>query len=397
VEPTKTLSIPDTNTNKGKNLMSDNNYSSTDINNKSTDEVEDHLQGLLNQTYMVDIFASPRGGKDKSEDPKRGDNTWLRLQLRTAINKAGCNGGHVWWRIFETVFSGSYATATGQTRFILELNEWTDDLLYKGEPTTEYQLIDRLENALGILMKLTSEQFNRKFAVFIGNRSFNPVKRLIEDSYQAGRTIWDKDEFGYNTRRFSLVDYQPLAEWGNLAEVLFGVKDSLSNLMLQKWLVAAIARAMTPGCQADNVLVLRGRTGTGKSTFFRMVGGDYFKDLDNATEHTEVKRMLNSGWVAEMGEMEGITSKKDVEELKAFITKLKDNYRGLYAKSPKDHPRHVVFGGTCNSSEILRDSTGNRRFWIIDTGDNKINRAWLEANRADLLATAYHYFLNGFE
>ena len=97
-----------------------------------------------------------------------------------------------------------------------------------------------------------------------------------------------------------------------------------------------------------------------------------------------------------MGEMEGITRKKEVEELKAFLTKTKDTFRGLYERKPSVHPRHVVFGGTCNSDEILRDTTGSRRFWIIDLGDRKVNRDYLVENRDSILATAYLKWQQGF-
>ncbi|MFN6498602.1 MAG: VapE domain-containing protein [Nostoc sp. DedQUE01] len=157
-----------------------------------------------------------------------------------------------------------------------------------------------------------------------------------------------------------------------------------------------MVRAMQPGCQADYSLVLKGKQGAGKSTFFRLLGGDYFLDLDNSTDGTEVKRQLDRSWIVEMGEMEGITRKKEVEELKAFLTKTKDTFRGLYERKPSVHPRHVVFGGTCNSDEILRDTTGSRRFWIIDLGDRKVNRDYLVENRDSILATAYLKWQQGF-
>jgi predicted P-loop ATPase len=57
----------------------------------------------------------------------------------------------------------------------------------------------------------------------------------------------------------------------------------------------------------------------------------------------------------------------------------------------KDIPRCCVFFGTTNTAEFLRDRTGNRRFWPIDTGvlprkksiwrdlDGEINQLWAEA------------------
>ncbi|MBR5834729.1 MAG: hypothetical protein IKY66_01035, partial [Bacteroidales bacterium] len=47
---------------------------------------------------------------------------------------------------------------------------------------------------------------------------------------------------------------------------LYGVQDTpLVREMTKRWLVGAIQRIYEPGCQNDNVLILTGPQGSGKS------------------------------------------------------------------------------------------------------------------------------------
>jgi hypothetical protein len=49
-----------------------------------------------------------------------------------------------------------------------------------------------------------------------------------------------------------------------------------------------------------------------------------------------------------------------------------DIYRAAYARNAEERARRCVFFGTTNTSEFLRDLTGNRRFWPVDTGINPV-------------------------
>ena len=54
---------------------------------------------------------------------------------------------------------------------------------------------------------------------------------------------------------------------------------------------------------------------------------------------------------------------KDVEAIKAFITRQSDYYRNPYGFFPEDYKRQCVYIGTTNKPQFLpEDKTGNRRF-----------------------------------
>ncbi len=64
----------------------------------------------------------------------------------------------------------------------------------------------------------------------------------------------------------------------NLSQRYFGTSDPLYDIFLKRTLIAAVARAYQPGVKHDTTLVLQGVQGAGKSTFFDVLGGDWFDD-----------------------------------------------------------------------------------------------------------------------
>lgn len=332
--------------------------------NNTLSDTTSKLPDVLRMLGRVDILGVPYPGDGDANKLEREINA-AKYSAKTAIKNAGQDANYAWFEVFKAVYSDR-----------LSMNAWTGELFCDGTATTQEELLDRLENALGMLSKVTSEQFNRKFEVYMQYKKFNPMMDYIRECNIKHNTV--------------------MADWSVLANKIFGTTDELSQKMLEKWLVGAVARVRTPGCQVDNMLVLQGAQGIGKSTFFRILGGQYFLDLDNATDGTEVKRQLAQAFIVELGEVEGITRKKDVEELKAFLTKTKDTFRGLYERKPNDHPRHCVFGATCNSTEVLRDATGNRRYWFIPC-EYEIDREYLIANRDAIWASAYRLYLDGYQ
>ena len=85
----------------------------------------------------------------------------------------------------------------------------------------------------------------------------------------------------------------------------------------------------------------------------------------------------------------------DVKDVKQFLSRLVDKYRPPYGKMPIQVPRRSVFWGTVNPEEggYLRDPTGARRFWPIETG--KIDLAGILRDRDQLWAEAVKAFLAG--
>ena len=117
----------------------------------------------------------------------------------------------------------------------------------------------------------------------------------------------------------------------------------------------------------DIILVFQGKQGIGKTRFFEMLAlnSRYFgegisldpRDKDSVMQAT-------SKWISELGEI-GSTMRKDMDSVKAFLTKSTDEYRTPYGRAIFHYPRMTSFVGTVNDKQFLIDQTGNRRFVTI--------------------------------
>ena len=154
-----------------------------------------------------------------------------------------------------------------------------------------------------------------------------------------------------------------------------------------------IHRASRPGCKFDDMIVLIGDQGTGKSTITRWLNMDdqFYQEIKtiNGKEGIEAIRGV---WIGEVSELMAMTRVKEAEAVKAYITSQKDSYRPPYQKNVQTIPRRCVFIGTTNNPQFLTDKTGNRRFYPVKVNsdgykllDNEkivreyIEQAWAEA------------------
>ena len=129
-----------------------------------------------------------------------------------------------------------------------------------------------------------------------------------------------------------------------------------------------VHRAFRPGCKFDEVPILIGeKQGEGKSTFIKWLAmqDDFFNDNISDFDSQKGIEALQGKWIVEISEMLALKRAKEVESIKAYISRQTDFYRVPYAQYPEDYPRRCIFIGTSNCAEILSDRTGNRRFYPI--------------------------------
>jgi predicted P-loop ATPase len=94
-----------------------------------------------------------------------------------------------------------------------------------------------------------------------------------------------------------------------------------------------------------------------------------------------------AAWCIELAELSAMVGKhKELEAVKAFITRRVDNFRPPYGRRNIKVPRQSVLVGTTNADDWMRDETGARRFWPIRCGD--INIDLLKEVRDQLWAEA---------
>lgn len=200
------------------------------------------------------------------------------------------------------------------------------------------------------------------------NNSFDDVK-----TYLTGLT-WD----GVKRLDTLFIDY-------------LGAADTpYTRAITRKAFTAAVARIMVPGTKFDNMIILTGAQGMGKSTLLKKMGRSWFSDSIKTFEGKEASELVQGVWLVEIGELEAF-NKSEIGRIKQFLSQCEDIFRAAYGRHVGWYPRRCVFFGTSNNGEYLRDKTGNRRFWPLDIGvlkpiksvfndlDNEVDQLWAEA------------------
>jgi predicted P-loop ATPase len=209
-----------------------------------------------------------------------------------------------------------------------------------------------LERAYGISSK--DKIFDAVNVVATENK-FHPVRDYLDEC------TWD----GVPRVETLLVDY-------------LGAEDNdYTRAVTRKALTAAVARIYRPGCKFDYMLTLRGRQGLGKSALINKLGGKWFSDSFTTLQGKDAYEQVQGVWIMEVGELAGMR-KAEAETIKLYISKQVDRFRPAYGRRLQEFPRQCIFIGTTNESQFLRDTTGNRRFWVVDTPNEPTKDMWTD-------------------
>ena len=176
----------------------------------------------------------------------------------------------------------------------------------------------------------------------------------------------------------------------SLASRYLGNSTPIAQVMVKKFLLGAAERVLSPGCQMDASLILQGKQGVGKSSFFRVLAGDdWFSDSMGSIEGKDDLMQAHSSWFNEWAELECLFSRSDVSKVKSFLTARVDRFRTPYAREITKNPRQFVVVGSTNNTDFLRDPTGARRSWIVECG-KKVDLGLLRQERDQLWGAIMH-------
>jgi hypothetical protein len=154
------------------------------------------------------------------------------------------------------------------------------------------------------------------------------------------------------------------------------------------WLKGLVKRIIHPGSKFDYVLVLEGKQGIRKSTSLLILGGEWHVETAMSTDNKDFFMQFQGKAIIEFSEGETL-SRTEVKRMKAIITMQSDKYRPPYERTSQEFPRRCVFAMTTNQEQYLKDETGNRR-WLPVAIKQNVNINWLQENRDQLFAEAYH-------
>jgi predicted P-loop ATPase len=185
-------------------------------------------------------------------------------------------------------------------------------------------------------------------------------------------------------------------EWGAIASLVFGIEGELEREVLQRWLIAAVARPLQPGCKVDYALILHGGQGLFKSSVFAALAGpEWFTDsMGNLENRKDDLQVLHRGWICEWPEADAVFAGAQKAELaKRFISAQADDFRAPYARTTRRWLRRSVMVGTTNRDDWCNDHTGARRYPVLSP--QTVNLEWIKTNRERIWGRAVVEFRRG--
>lgn len=219
-------------------------------------------------------------------------------------------------------------------------------------------------------LRFKKQDFQAVVLSLAENGAFDPVKTYLDGlGVEGGPSLDDQ-------------------EWDQIAVLTLGLADSWSRSVVQKFLLSAVARVSEPGCKVDFCLILYGKQGLGKSSFFRALGGEFFSDsMGDLTNKKDDLMILHRNWVNEWSEADQIfVGANKSEKIKRFVSAQDDCFRSPYGKTTRSFKRNSILCGTTNRDDWANDPTGNRRFPVLSP--TEINVDWINANRDRIWARA---------
>lgn len=192
--------------------------------------------------------------------------------------------------------------------------------------------------------------------------------------------------------RNGVVEYLDGLTWDGTPRIdtifidyLGAVDDPPTREATRKAILGCVYRAYEPGCKFDQMVVLIGPQGVGKSTIIHKLAHDaWFTDSLHTFEGQKVAENIKGSWIVEIGELHALR-KAEVGQIRQILASTADRFRLPYQRERTNNPRHCIFFGTGNDPDVVRDPEGERRFWIIETSVNApVKSVWNDLTDAEI-------------
>lgn len=232
------------------------------------------------------------------------------------------------------------------------------------------------------------------------------VERFIKE-WKPNKTIETlktvADRYTYN----SATDLLDKLKWDGVPRLetvfidLLKVKDTPLNREITKtWIIGAIQRLYEPGCPNENVLILTGGQGVGKSLTLKWLAGDFGFDaaINISSKEQDYGMKLRKCWFCCFDELSGL-SKKAAAEYKNWFSLTHDSFRLPYGHEVEINPRHNAYCATTNDATFLKDYSDNneRRMWVLECYGTKEDGYEIAKRRTNklwrqIMAEAVYYY-----
>lgn len=183
-----------------------------------------------------------------------------------------------------------------------------------------------------------------------------------------------------------------------LIDFFHAADTKLNRAIGAKWLMAAAARALNPGCVADMMPILEGDQEMGKGYCLSIMFGDDWVVIPHGVKmgSRDFEQKVTDAWCVHDDELVSL-KKTGIDHTKSFLTQRHMKYRKAYDRDDGRYPVRFLVIGSTNGRKYLDDEE-NRRFWPVRVGWLKPdelkavrNQLWAEA--LDRLAANESYFI----
>lgn len=220
------------------------------------------------------------------------------------------------------------------------------------------------------------------------------IRRVPESAIQRGVML------AADANRFHEVrDYLKGLQWDGIPRLahwlhcyLGAEQSEYSALAGTKWLVGAVAKVMRAPVKVENVLILEGPQGAGKSSALKALFHPWFTDATFEIGSTDGYQIIRGMWGVELAELDGF-NRAESSKSKGFFSRETDRYRNPYGRKPVNVHRQCVFAGSVNHATYLKDDTGNRRYMPVTVGYIDVDE--LRKDRDQLWAEALSEYGKG--
>jgi len=138
-------------------------------------------------------------------------------------------------------------------------------------------------------------------------------------------------------------------------------------------LVGMVKRVFHPGCKFDELMVLTGCQGVGKTSFIEKLAlfPEWYCSLNNIKGKDAVSNLVGKV-VVELEEFVALRNAKSADEAKLFISARTSTVRLPYERFSRDVKRTCILIATTNDATFLGDFSGERRYLPVKVDMKKI-------------------------
>lgn len=178
----------------------------------------------------------------------------------------------------------------------------------------------------------------------------------------------------------------------------------LPRKFLEYWMIGMLAGISSEEKYNEHVLILQGDQGDGKTrwvrrlfeeilTFANLRPDRYFINKAINPDNKDDIKLLCQSFVVFYDELAGLVeSKSDITSFKNVTSMKSTTLRKAYDRHETQFVRTASIIATVNDPHFLKDTTGNRRFWIIPCRNTN---QYHQINIVQLWAQIKHYYLEG--